>query len=265
MINSDNLLTIGVSFAAGAACQYVVSSLLWPNRHKLYTWWFALRNHRKLGEPCESDIVLDRAGYSLGFSFKRKCAVWVSYIVSKGSVGVDVDRGIRFYADPEVPEKYRVKPEDFTNTGYDKGHLAPSAAIDFSVKSNSETFAMTNIALQNPKLNRQAWGRLEGIVRKWTRTKGKLSVVTGPMYGQRSRRVNDIPVPRNFYKVVYSFKHKAFIGFIIPNTEIKASELWNYAMSVRDVEKETGHKFFNKLDKKEQRAKQKLDLEWWRG
>ncbi|MDM8552355.1 DNA/RNA non-specific endonuclease, partial [Desulfobacterales bacterium HSG2] len=239
--------------------------LLWPNRHKIHTWRFALRNHRKLGEPCETDIVLDRAGYSLGFSYKRMCALWVSYTISKGSVGVDVDRGIRFYADPEVPEKYRVRPEDFTNTGYDKGHLAPSAAIDFSLKSNSETFAMTNIALQHPKLNRQAWGRLEGIIRGWTRTKGKLSVVTGPLYGQRSRRINGIPVPRRFYKVVYSFRHKAFIGFIIPNTEVKANEIWNYAMSVRDVEKETGHKFFSELNKKKQRAKRKIDLEWWKG
>ena len=263
-MDSDIILKYAASFVAGAACQYVVSSLMWPNRHKTYTWWFSLRNHRKLGEPCKSDIVLDRDGYSLGFSKKRKCALWVSYIISKGSVGVDVDRGIRFYADPDVPEECRVRPENFTNSGYDKGHLAPSATIDFSVKSNSQTFAMTNIALQHPKLNRQAWGNLEGVIRGWTHTKGKLAVVTGPLYGMRSKRVNNIPVPRSFYKVVYSFKHNAYVGFILPNTDIKAGELWKYAMSVLDVEKETGYKFFSKLKKKKQRAKKASDLAWWK-
>ncbi|WP_207680305.1 DNA/RNA non-specific endonuclease [Desulfonema magnum] len=264
MTESELFLPCLVSGIGGAMSHYVISSHLWPNRHKTYTWWFALRNHRKLGEPCETDIVLDRSGYSLGFSTQRKCALWVSYIISKKSIGVDVERGNIFYPDPDIPEKYRVRPDDFRNTGYDKGHLAPSAAIDYSVKSNNETFAMSNIALQHPKLNRQAWGSLEGVIRGWTHTKGKLAVVTGPLYGKRSTRVNDIPVPRTFYKVVYSFSHNSFIGFIIPNKDIKAGELWNYVMSVGDVERETGYKFFKKLGKKKQQKKKKLDLSWWK-
>jgi len=252
------------AFLAGAIFQHVISSYLWPNRHRTYTWWFALRNHRKLGEPCKSDIVLDRDGYSLGFGRDRKCALWVSYIISKGSVGVDVDRGGNFYPDPDIPEDCRIRPENFTNSGYDKGHLAPSADIDFSVKSNNETFAMSNVALQHPRLNRQAWGSLEGLIRVWTRRKGKLAIVTGPLYGRRSKRVNGIPVPRNFYKVVYSFRHRACVGFIFPNKEIRAGELWDYAMSVKDVEKESGYKFFSGLSKKKQRSKKKLDLDWWK-
>ena len=267
-MDSADIMLIGViafSFAAGVICHYVVGTHLWPNRHKIYTWWFPLRNHKKLGEPCQTDVVLDRDGYSLGFSLERRCALWAAYVISKKSVGVDVDRGVRFYADPDIPQAYRVKPEDFTNTGYDKGHLAPSAAIDFSVKSNSETFSMANISLQDPKLHRQAWGALEALVRRWTCTKGKLAVVTGPLYHLRSKRVHGIPIPKSFYKVVYSFKHKKSIGFILPNTDVKAGNLWHYAMSVRDVEKETGYQFFDKLGKKGRAAKRTLDLSWWKG
>ncbi|HEW98305.1 MAG TPA: hypothetical protein ENF37_06635 [Beggiatoa sp.] len=258
-------ILVGVGAAiAGAGAQYAFSTYLWPNRHKTYTWIYAFRNHRKLGEPCQTDLVFDRDGYSLGYSYERKCALWASYILSKGSIGVDVDRGDCFYADPDIPEKYQVQPEDFTNTGYDRGHLAPSAAIDFSRTSNMQTFAMSNIALQHPKLNRQAWGSLEKTIRGWTHTKGKLYVITGPLYDENPERINDIPVPKSFYKIVYSFEHERCIGFIIPNEGIKASQLWDCAMSVQEVEKETGYEFFDKLSKSEQKIKAELNISWWK-
>jgi len=259
------LVLMGISLLVGALLQYIIAHLLIPHRHKSYTWIYALRNHRKLGEPCETDLVLNRDGYSLGFSFKRKCALWVCYTASKGSIGVDVSRSEGFYPDPKIPEPYRLRPEDFRNTGYDKGHLAPSASIDFSRHSNDQTFAMSNIALQHPKLNRQAWGSLEAVIRGWTHTKGKLMIINGPVYGLRSKRINGIPLPRFFYKVVYSFKHKACIGFIMPNKEVSASELWKYALSVQEVEEQTGLVFFSKLDEDLQKEiKQEKDIAWWR-
>jgi endonuclease G len=247
----------------GATVQYVISTHLWPNRHKTYTWIFALRNHKKFGEPIETDLVLDRDGYSVGYSFKYKAALWVSYIMSKGSVGINVERGDNFYADPDIPEQARVEPDNFRNTGYDKGHLAPNAAIDFSRYSNNQTFLMSNIVLQRPELNRRAWGSLEGIIRGWTHTKGKLIITTGPLYDKKPEQINDIPLPKSFYKVVYSFKHKRCIGFILPNESVNARQLWNHVMSVKEVEKETGHHFFKKLSNAE-KIKGELDISWWK-
>jgi len=258
-------ILVGVGSAiAGAAAHYVFSVYLWPNRHQTYSWIFALRNHRKLGEPCKTDKVLDRDGYSIGYSYQYKAALWSSYIISKHSIGVDVDRGDCFEADLDIPEKYRVQPDDFRNTGYDKGHLAPNAAIDFSRDSNNETFLMSNIVLQNPKLNRQAWGSLEGVIRGWTQTKGKLAIITGPLYDDKPEYINDIPIPKSFYKIVYSFKHKRCIGFILPNENVRANQLWNYVMSVKEVEKETGYHFFSKLSKQVQKIKGELDMSWWK-
>ena len=118
-----------IAFIAGAASEYALLKYVWPNRHHIYTWIYTLRNHRKPGEPCETDLEIDRQGYSLGYSNKHKAALWVSYVISKGSVGIDFGRHGSFYPDQDIPENYRVQPEDHVNTGYDKGHLAPSAAI----------------------------------------------------------------------------------------------------------------------------------------
>jgi endonuclease G len=264
IIMDSMLVFTGVaSGIAGAVLQYLLSSYIWPNRHRVYTWWFALRNHSKFGEPCHCDIVLRRDGYRLGFNPETRSAAWVCYIVSKRSIGVNLERGERFYPDLDIPLPYRVKPEDFTNSGFDKGHLAPSAAIDFSRRSNDQTFAMSNIVLQHPKLNRQAWGRLEELIREWTTSKGALAVACGPLYGKRPKMVNDIPVPNSFYNIIYSLKHKKCIGFIFPNEPVSAADLWRYAMPASQLEKETGYKFLSRLGKKGAKIKNQLDVEWW--
>jgi endonuclease G len=247
----------------GAALQYVWMRHIWPNRHATYTWVFALRNHRALGKPCKADLILDRKGYSLGYSFERRAALWVSYIITRRSISVDVQRGERFYPDPDIPERYRVHPDDYKGSGFDRGHLAPSAAIDFSRKANDETFAMSNIALQHPKLNRQAWGRLEGLLRAWTTTLGKLAVVSGPIYDPKPPLIKGIHVPSGFYTVVYAYKSAACIGFILPNEEVKADALWGHAMTVQDVEAKTKLKFFDKLGRRFNASKRVLDVEFW--
>ncbi len=260
----DKCTLVAISSAlAGASAQYVFSTYLWPKRHRTYSWLFAFRDHKQLGEPCETDLVLDRRGYSLGYSYQYKSALWVSYIISAGSIGIDVERSDHFYADPDIPENYRVHPDDYRNSGYDKGHLAPSAAIDFSRKSNKQTFAMSNVALQDPQLNRWAWRSLERLIRQWTQYKGKLAIITGPLYDENPERVNDIPIPNTFYKIVYAFKHEQAIGFIFPNKDIKSSNLWDYALSITEVEKATGYQFFAPFGEEGQKIKTALDLSWW--
>ena len=255
-----------LSFAAGIAFEYAFMTYLWPNRHQVYTWTYTLRNYRKPGDPCQTDLMLDRQGYSLGYSFERKAALWVSYILTSGSVSIDVGRHSSFYADTDIPEAYRTKPDDYVNTGYDKGHQAPSATIDFSKKANRETFAFSNITLQDQKLNREAWGTLEDLERKWAEQHGKIYVVTGPLYTAKPKKVNDIPVPSKYYKVIYSYEADKAIGFILPNRAVTNADLWEYAMSVQEVEQKTGLKFFSKFSAaKQKKLKETVDIAWWQG
>lgn len=258
-----SVIIAAVAFILGGLTYHIILFMALPNQHQLYAWIYARRDHRKFGEPCRTDMVLDRDGFSLGYSLEKRCALWVSYVITKGSVGVDIDRALSFYPDPDIPLKYRVKPGVFNNTGYDKGHLAPSATVDFSKRSNEQTFAMSNIALQHPKLNRQAWSALETIIRSWTHSKGKLFVVTGPIYGQRSKRIDEIPVPKSFYKVVYSFKHQKWIAFILPNSSVSSTKLWEHVTSVKEVETQAGCKFLKKLPKGKSGSKAKMDVKWW--
>lgn len=225
---------------------------------------FSKRNHRELGEPGKADQVLDRLGYSLGYNYKTKSALWVSYILTADSASVDVGRSGNFYADKDIPEEYRVKPTDLTNSGYDKGHLAPSGSIDFSVEANKQTFAMSNVVPQDPKMNREGWSAVEELERKWAGSKGKLYITTGPVYAKNPKDVNGIPVPSKLYKVIYSYDAQKAIGFLMPNRPVAENEIWDYAVPVNSIEEETGLDFLDKLPADaQQRAKSKLDKAWW--
>lgn len=259
-----SLVLIVVAYFAGAMMHFLFSSYLIPYRHLIYVWIYAFRNHKKYGIPCDTDLTLNRRGYSIGYSFERKCALWVSYIISRGSIGVDVERINEFSADSDIPRAHRIDPKDYTNSGYDKGHLAPSATIDFSRRSNNETFLMSNIALQDPKLNRYAWNQLEGLVRAWAHSKGKLYVVTGPLYSQRPRYVKGMPIPKSFYKMIYSIHHKKAIGFIMPNKPISSDAVWNYAVPVKEIESQTKYRFLSRGVRKAKKIKSEINLEWWK-
>lgn len=253
-----------LSFLLGMGFMYLNMRFIFPNWRGVYSWMFNLRRNERLGDVCETDLVLDKKGFNVGYCFNKKTALWVSYVLSKTSTTINKERGDNYFPDPEVPEKYRVEPSDYTHSGYDKGHLAPSSAIDYSRKSNDETFMMSNVAPQHPQLNRNAWRALEQKIQTWVRTKGKLFVVTGPVFKQRNRRINGIAVPSYFYKVLYQPKEEQAIAFLFPNAAIPSDEIWEYAMTVSELEEKTGFAFFKKLSKRKRRCKLYVDLEWWK-
>ena len=224
------LLVALFAFIAGMAFEYWFLTSVWPHRHRTYTWTYTLRNHRKPGEPCQTDLVLDRQGFSLGYSYAHKTALWVSYVITQGSVELNLAARGNFYADQDIPEAYRAQPEQHVNTGYDKGHLAPSATINFSPSANRETYALSNVAFQDATLNRQAWARVENLERHWTKAKGKLYVVTGPLYSSRPQKINDIPVPSKFYKVIYAYNADKAIAFLFPNKAASNAQVWDLSL-----------------------------------
>ena len=51
-----------------------------------------------------------------------------------------------FRSDPEIPSG-AATPDDYVQSGYDRGHLASAADMAFSVRTMSESFYMSNISL----------------------------------------------------------------------------------------------------------------------
>lgn len=211
-----------------------------------------LPEHLVFGIPCDGDLILSRKGFSLGYSKKRRQALWVSYILTaEQCTAPKVRRTNSFRVDPAVRYK-PVRPGDYKGSGFDKGHLAPAKDMAASAESMKNSFYMTNISPQLPGCNRGIWKRLETQVRRWAMREEKLCIVTGPVFKKRNRRMKEskVPVPFAFYKVVLDLTPPMkMIGFVIPNESSK-KQLPAFVVSVDTVEKMTGYDFFSELEDK---------------
>ena len=111
---------------------------------------------------------------------------------------VMTERTNNFRADKRIANS--PTPEDYTNTGYDRGHMVPAADAD-DPKEMSDTFFMTNMTPQLPSVNRVAWKNLEDRVRSVPFK----YVLTGAIYNTTPKTIgaNKIPVPSILYKIAY--------------------------------------------------------------
>jgi endonuclease G len=109
-----------------------------------------------------------------------------------------VERTNDFRKDPRI--KNSPTPDDYTGTGYDRGHLTPAADAS-NDEQMSDTFLMTNMTPQEPTVNRTPWRLLEVKVRD----DSYKYVVTGAVYSYPAKTIgkHSVSVPVSYYKIVY--------------------------------------------------------------
>jgi endonuclease G len=145
-----------------------------------------------------------------------------------------VTRTDDFHADKRLANS--PTPADYTNAGYDRGHMTPAA--DSSTPAQmSDTFLMTNMTPQLPAVNRIAWKGLEEYVRtlpfKW--------VLTGAHYsaGYKTIGTTKVAVPDFIYKVVY-LKDGSVQAFAADNTGTSKAVV--QPVAIEQIEKSVGFK-----------------------
>jgi endonuclease G len=118
-------------------------------------------------------------------------------------------------------------PSMYINSGFDRGHLA--AADNASNPQEAlETYWMSNVTPQNPKLNRGAWKALETRIRtRWQKSGADLWIVTIPVYGAFPLFLaSKIPIPSGYWKVVIDEKTTTF--YYADNSETASIENVRY-------------------------------------
>lgn len=206
--------------------------------------------HLSAGNAGVADQVLCRLGYVVGYDFHKKLASWAQYHLTAASVQASVTRVDNFREDPEVPISVRATLADYQSSGYDRGHLAPNATVDFSTTSMDESFLLSNIAPQNSTLNQNAWADLENYVRACTVTLGEMVVATGPYYNSSApaRIGNGVAVPDGFFTaMLYPRSPVKAVGFMVPNQAISNTMLPSYVTSIDAIETKTGLNLFPAL------------------
>lgn len=213
--------------------------------------------------------VVEHQAMVLGYDEKHEQAAWVTHIVLPDVEFGNVSRTNDFRVDPLVSTGTSVKA-DYWYSGYDRGHLAPSADFRWSADALSESYFYSNMAPQLPELNRERWAELENLIRDYVvRHHEQVYVVTGGVLEddlpamKNERRENEVSIPEFFYKVVldYSGDEKRGVAFLMPNGECH-EPLLLYAVSIDSVESLTGIDFFPELSI--DGLEGELDVDPWR-
>ena len=180
---------------------------------------------------------------------------WVAYeITAEEAEGRRERGGIEFRMDPDLRGVTQAMREDYSGSGWTKGHMMPAADAAFSTSDTmAETFYFTNICPQNEVLNAGDWQYLEKRVRSWAKRYGSVWVVTGPIVGKnRYGRIGDrdVVVPDSYYKALLVRRPDgsySAIAFVMDNDEERYM-LRDCCMSVNELETLTGFDFFPGLD-----------------
>jgi endonuclease G len=192
--------------------------------------------------------VVDHKYYKLGYSENHEIAGWVAYLLTKEMVlERNAERRNNFKADRKVSTG-SAQSGDYKHSGYDRGHICPSADMSFSQEAQNLTFLMSNIAPQLHSFNAGKWHELEKKVREWAVENDSIIVISGALFdsiitiiGQKNR----VSVPYRFYKVIIDISYPSYkaIGFVMENKNLR-EDIFHYSMSLEDLEALTGMIFF---------------------
>jgi endonuclease G len=212
------------------------------------------------------ETVITHTGYSVSYNGKYMDADWVAYELTSEKTNSVVQRSNKFVPDPDVPGGTATN-QDYKDSGYDRGHLAPAADMSWSAKSMKESFYFSNICPKEKSFNRGIWKKLEEQVRNWAREYGDIYIVTGPVLSQGLKTIgeNHVAVPVYFFKVIVDKAPHEMkgIGFIMQN-EASSEPLQHFAVTIDSVEKVTGINFFPSLTKDQEKIIESgKDLNEW--
>lgn len=184
----------------------------------------ALRRHAPWGTPVDLTFdagtrVLYQRHWLVGYDQDLRMPIWVAYRLQAEDLAQPRRRTQCFRSDARLLiRKESTRCASYRGSGFDRGHLVPSADMVRSEQAMVNSYVFSNIAPQYPRFNRGVWRKLEGHVRDLARTHGSVFVMSGAIFDQDNdgRRDADADAPRagsrqsapraaiasHFYKVI---------------------------------------------------------------
>ena len=204
--------------------------------------------------------------FTLSYNENAEQAEWVAYELKKSYIKNNDFKRPYFIEDPKVITK-SADWRNYKKSGFDKGHLCPAADMEFDINAYNDTFYTSNISPQNHDFNAGIWNRLEQKIRFWAVKNDGLIVVTGGVLKGSSKSIGTekVIVPNHFYKILLSPSKGNYkmLAFLVPN-EKSSKAIFNYVVSVDELETMTGIDFFPKLeDKTENELEKRVNLNSW--
>jgi len=217
--------------------------------------------HVPLGAPRDADpsdeYFIDERAFVLSYSPEKRVPNWVAWRLDRQQLG-HVRRKDDFRADLSLPARfYRVKESDYLHSGYDRGHMCPSADRQASAEDNSQTFLFTNIEPQLHELNAGPWEQLESYARLRAQDGALLYIVAGGVFSAPFPTIgNGVAVPAANFKLIVILdpgqgpsdvnEHTEVLAVLMPNQRGVGDHEWTeYMTTVDAIEQASGYDFLN--------------------
>ncbi|MCB0449788.1 MAG: DNA/RNA non-specific endonuclease [Confluentibacter sp.] len=194
--------------------------------------------------------VIHHEAFSLSYSEPHEQAEWVAYELKKSQL-VNTNFKRPYFEVDDAVKTGAADWRNYKNSGYDRGHLCPAGDRSYSKVAFNETFLTSNISPQAHSFNSGIWNTLEQKVRYWASKYDGVFVVTGGVLKGAMKTIGseNVAVPNQFYKVLIDVNSgkPRMIAFLMPH-ENSNKPLYEFVVSVDEVEKLTGIDFFPQLD-----------------
>ena len=228
-----------------------------------------LSKHTTLGIPSPSSMLDPnsflsvKSEYVLSYNSSRKVPNWVSWELNTSYLGSASRQDDYRFDDTLPPTLPQAQLADYISSGYDRGHMCPSADRTLTTTTNSQTFFLTNMIPQAANNNQGPWERLETECRNLVQSGKELFIISGGTFSAGSNMVgNGVVVPDQTFKVIVVLDavgqgtsavttSTRVIGVLMPNenTQIGKFDDWhNFRVSVDVIEAQTGYDFLSDVD-----------------
>lgn len=212
----------------------------------------------------------DEINYSLEWDGEKKSNRWTCYEIYKSNAQQNTNRWYnpsnQYPADPLISSTMKFTNDHYWNTGYDHGHLCPSADRLNSLEANQQTFYISNMQPQLKAFNGSARGggiwltmekKIRGEFNK--NSKDTMFICRGGTIDKLSQiketRRDGFIVPGYFFSAALmkyynstrnKWEYKA-IGFWFKHENNQNPSLRPYVVNIKELESLTGLDFFCNL------------------
>lgn len=197
-----------------------------------------------------SEDIVRHLGYTASYNHTTLCPDWVAWELTADEVAGTYEQGRQFSRDPDV-DFPKASREDYSNSGWDKGHMAPHADMKWSRQAMTESDYFTNICPQNKEMNAGAWRKIEEMTRRTAKHCGAVYVVCGPVFdSEEHRHIGPacVHVPDRFFKALAVSTSDGYrtVAFLVGN-DYQVGTPRSYAVTVDSVESVIGRNLFPSL------------------
>ena len=221
-----------------------------------------------------SNYLLVKPEFCASYNRDKGISNWVSWQYNTSWSGSAV-RKDNFIPDPDLPGSYyHVTTDDYSGSGFSRGHMCPSEDRVNTQSDNDSLFVMTNMVPQNQYCNAGDWEGLENYERALaTPSHGSNTVyIICGGYGAGGTTTDNsavkntvangkVTVPALIWKVMIVIPpgtgsdvsrvttSTRTIGMLVPNdgTPNNMNTWGNYRVSVASIEALTGYTFFSNV------------------